>query len=183
MAASNDLIVSRGRSHRERVGLERSGSTVWRGQTKWPSHAVKGDLPMGLPWASECWNERRDWRVGFSSAAATRHRQQGIPTPSGTTLHSGRREHTGLGFVHGGVGIRLGGGIVVSLAALAVANFALVFAGPALCGRQLVAAIAAETEMRARARALRLRTGLCCHGGRHVPSFPGLEGGYCGAGG
>lgn len=138
---------------------------------------------MGLPWASECWNERRDWRVGFSSAAATRHRQQGIPTPSGTTLHSGRREHTGLGFVHGGVGIRLGGGIVVSLAALAVANFALVFAGPALCGRQLVAAIAAETEMRARARALRLRTGLCCHGGRHVPSFPGLEGGYCGAGG
>lgn len=27
--------------------------------------------PMGLPAESVCWNDRRDWRVGFSSAAAT----------------------------------------------------------------------------------------------------------------
>ena len=31
-------------------------------------------LPMGLPAESVCWNPRRDWSVGFSSAAATMQR-------------------------------------------------------------------------------------------------------------
>jgi hypothetical protein len=29
------------------------------------------DSPIRLPLASLCWNERSDWSVGFSSAAAT----------------------------------------------------------------------------------------------------------------
>jgi hypothetical protein len=101
-----------------------------------------------------CLQRSGDWRV-LAIASQTR-----------------RRVRTRLGFVHGGVRVRLGGGIVVGLAALAVADLAFVFGTrPALGGRQLVALVAAEAEVRVRARTLRL-LGLL-HGGRHVPRFPG----------
>ena len=80
------------------------------------------------------------------------------------------RQRTGLGFVHGLVGVRFGAGVVVRPSFLAVADFALVFALLALCRRQFVAAVAAEAEVRPSARTLALLHGLICWR-RHVPSF------------
>lgn len=67
MAASNERIVSSGRSQRDRVGFERSGSAVLLAGIM---RFAEG-LPMGLPLASVWSNERSDCSVGFSSAAAT----------------------------------------------------------------------------------------------------------------
>jgi hypothetical protein len=144
--------------------------------------------PMGLPWESVCWNDRRDCRVGFSSAAATTSCQQELLERVGRTRAWGL--HTWLGFVHGSVGIGLGRGVVMRLSSLAVTNFAFVFALLALCRRQLVAAVASKAKVCTCARTLRILLGLC-HCRRHVPSFPRasakattatrLVGGYCGA--
>jgi hypothetical protein len=68
-------------------------------------------------------------------------------------------QHTGLGFIHCGVGIGFGRRVVVSLSSLAVANFALVFALLALCRLQVVASVAAKAKMRVCARTLRLLLG------------------------
>lgn len=173
-------MVSSGRSHRERVGLERSGSAGrWCCQRCVLSACmqVAPDSPIGLPLASLCWNERRDCRVGFSSAAATGRCQHTIHD-SLFTLDD-RRQHTGLGFVHGGVGVRLCGGIVVGLAALAVTFLATVLALWALrVGVVVFRVLAAKAEgarLCASAPLLgpRMRR---IHGCRHVyPVFSALR--------
>ena len=34
-------------------------------------HKKFDHVPIGIPLVSVCWKDRRDWSVGFSSAAAT----------------------------------------------------------------------------------------------------------------
>ena len=152
--ASKERIVSSGRSHRERVGLERSGSAACLLAV---FQVTQGQIcvPMGLPLTSLCWKERSDCRVGFSRAAAT---IQMISTGViATTTTTGR---TGLGLVHGGVGVCLCRGVVVRLALVRGALFALVFGLWALGGgggSGVVAVVAAEAEARLCAWATRGR--------------------------
>lgn len=69
MAASNDRMVSRGRSRRGRVGFDRSGST---GESSASLHLPKScwSAPIILPCASRCWMLRMDSMVDFSKAVA-----------------------------------------------------------------------------------------------------------------
>lgn len=71
IAASKDLTVSRGRSQRERVGFERSGSAGEMLVTIQNDHSARAYSPIGFPNASLYELERRGARVGFSRAAAT----------------------------------------------------------------------------------------------------------------
>jgi hypothetical protein len=86
------------------------------------------------------------------------------------TTRQARARHTGLGFVHGRVGVRLGGEVVLRVPLLAFTDFPLVFALAALCGLEVVALVAAVAEACICARSLRLLGVL--HGGGHDSVLP-----------
>jgi hypothetical protein len=86
------------------------------------------------------------------------------------TTRQARARHTGLGFVHGRVGVRLGGEVVLRVPLLAFTDFPLVFALAALCGLEVVALVAAVAEACICARTLRLLS--VFHGGGHDSVLP-----------
>lgn len=65
------------------------------------------NVPIGLPAESVCWNERRDCRVGFSSAAATGTAVSKSQGHTGRDKQGTGCRHTGLLLVHSVVGIGL----------------------------------------------------------------------------
>lgn len=101
---------------------------------------------------------------------------------NGAVTWRARAQHTGLGFVHGRVGIRLGGQIVLRVPLLAFAEFPLVFALATLCGLEVVALVAAVAEARICARTLRL-LGVFHGGGHDSGSLAVLQSYDCGEAG
>lgn len=112
IAASKALIVSRGRSHRERVGFERSGSAaqfvVSQSLESVCARIVWRSIPIGLPKASACWTLRRDVRVDCSSAAVTGRVSAILASRRSRRLSLlGGCRLTRLCFIHGSIGVCL----------------------------------------------------------------------------
>jgi hypothetical protein len=80
MAASKARIVSRGLSHRLRVGFDRSGSAVVGSISIVKSNCAEMmDEPMGFPCESRCWIARigaNDDFTPLATAAITIHQSQ-----------------------------------------------------------------------------------------------------------
>ena len=100
MAASNDRMVSKGRSRRGRVGFDRSGSA---GKSSASLHLPKScySAPIILPCASRCWMLRMDPIVDLSKAvAAVRMSVAALHRQCKMQMHRACIALTWLGFVH-----------------------------------------------------------------------------------
>ncbi len=102
MAASKERMVSSGRSHRERVGLDRSGSTA----AYLANVEMMGPMTAGKTYRLDCPRYPYvEMSVGIVMWASRAQQRLKIVSDAGMERMGPR---TGLKFVHGRVGICLG---------------------------------------------------------------------------